>query len=245
MLPDKIRVEYIESKPNQLVLIRKQNEHGGISNTLKQNPNFPDCILDKNKFFRKCPFTWDEIKEKIYYHDYYIISSEKIITEEIIENNLDRPWHHTSLMWNPNITWPFIQKNMMSKNPINWDFSILSCNPNITPEIISQNPYQRWNIIGLATNHSFSYEEIRDKFSQKRDSFLSFIRSNPSLTYKTYKEIGINTFDYESNKFLWNESFCNKIYKRDLIRKKLINKNLFIRFQNDLLYIIDLYTNAL
>ena len=59
---------------------------------------------------------------------------------KFIEDNPDKDWNWYYISCNPNITWEIIRDN--PDKP--WDWYSISMNPNITWEIIRDNPDKRW-----------------------------------------------------------------------------------------------------
>ena len=69
--------------------------------------------LDENKLSYNPNFIFDFIKENLNKSlNRYNISSHKIITYEIIKNNLNLPWKLDKISTNPNITIDFIKENL-------------------------------------------------------------------------------------------------------------------------------------
>src|SRR5271166_2603133 len=60
----------------------------------------------------------------------------------------DTPWNYCWLSENPNITWEIVMQNPNKS----WDYNRLSENPSITWENVMQNPDKPWNYNTLSTN---------------------------------------------------------------------------------------------
>jgi hypothetical protein len=57
-------------------------------------------------------------------------------------------WDYRWLSENPNITWDIVKDNPDTP----WDYNWLSENPNITWEIVRDNPNKRWDWTSLSMN---------------------------------------------------------------------------------------------
>jgi hypothetical protein len=62
------------------------------------------------------------------------------------------------LSQNPNITWEIVRDNPDK----NWNWISLSRNPNITWEIVQNNPDKPWNWVYLSKNPNITWEIIKD-----------------------------------------------------------------------------------
>ena len=61
------------------------------------------------------------------YLDWPSLSSNRIITWDIVLDNLDKPWSWFDLSNHPNITWDIVKENLDKP----WDWFGLGMNPNI------------------------------------------------------------------------------------------------------------------
>ena len=62
--------------------------------------------------------------------EWRLLSSNPILTWDIIQKNLDKHFNWYDLSQNPNITWDIVKNNLDKP----WVWESLSINPNITPE---------------------------------------------------------------------------------------------------------------
>ena len=65
---------------------------------------------------------------------------------------------YNQLSINPNITWEIVRDNPDKK----WNFSVLSSNPNITWEIVRDNPDKPWSYYMLSMNPNITWDIIKD-----------------------------------------------------------------------------------
>lgn len=81
-----------------------------------------------------------------------------------------------------NITWEFIDINDRKFIDINdrWDRKQISRNPNITPEIIDNNPEFNWDWFYISMNPNITLEFIDNNID--KDWNWSLISQNPSIT---------------------------------------------------------------
>jgi hypothetical protein len=173
-------------------------------------------------------FDLDVCKFKILPKRWKLIS-EQLIPNQVILNNLDKPWdfqklsynHHITwdvieaaidknwswfeISRNPNITWEIVQDNL--EKP--WSYNGLSYNPNITWNVIKENTDKDWNwsvllqhpniTQSIICNEFFKVSDNRPQEESLRNVLLS---SNPNVTW----EIIQNNLDIKWN---WNEILCN------------------------------------
>ena len=79
--------------------------------------------------------------------------------------NYNQFWNYIILSQNPNITWEIVQNNPDK----DWDYYCLSKNPNITWDIVQQNPDKQWGYSYLSQNEMKTDKEnyINKKCAQK------------------------------------------------------------------------------
>ncbi len=108
---------------------------------------------------------------------------------------LDKPWNYRSLSENPNITWDIVLDNPN----IEWNYQILSKNPNITWDIVKNNPNIEWNYSSMSRNPNITWD---------------IVKNNPDIKW-----------DYEQllyNKFQLHDYFIKKWLAKRL--SKVINE---------------------
>jgi len=134
-----------------------------------------------------------------------------VVTSEIINKNLNRPWYYNYFFSNnPNITFDIFKKmsnlnkyyekylptlcrhhsvtwDIVISNPdINWCYNNLTINPNITMKIIEANPDKNWNLDVLSSNPNVTWDFIKKNFHRKWN--YSALSSNPNITWDIIKE---------------------------------------------------------
>jgi hypothetical protein len=112
----------------------------------------------------------------------------KIVHENIIIKNFNRPWNYNIISQNPNITWEFIKANSDKR----WNYQFISSNPNITWDIIKENPDKQWSMWEYVKNKNITWNIIRDnpeKFPQFHH-YDQLICINPNITINMIKECG-------------------------------------------------------
>jgi hypothetical protein len=130
----------------------------------------------------------------------------RIVTSDIVNKNLNKPWDYDTLVLNPNITWDILKKNLkrdritcgnLSRHPkvtwdivkanpdIKWCYSSLISNPNITIEIIKANPDKNWNFDALNNNPNITWDFIKKNPDIKWS--YSVLSSNPNITWDIIK----------------------------------------------------------
>ena len=84
--------------------------------------------------------------------------------EQVIKNFPDEDWNWCGLSCNPNITWDIVQDNPAKP----WDWIYLSGNPNITWDIVLDNPDEKWDW-GFLSYNKMSKHPILIKRKEKRE----------------------------------------------------------------------------
>jgi hypothetical protein len=108
---------------------------------------------------------------------WYMLSSHRNITWDIIVNKLHLPWEWTGISQNPNITWDIVKGNM--DKPWNWMY--LSMHKNIGPDIILGNPNMPWKWKEVSKNPNIPLAFIMEnKLSISWD--WMFVSSHSELT---------------------------------------------------------------
>jgi GTP-binding protein EngB required for normal cell division len=78
---------------------------------------------------------------------------------------------------NPNITWDIVQQN--PDKPWNW--YVLSGNPNITWDIVQQNPDKPWELEMLSANPNITWDIVQQNPDKPWD--LEMLSANPNITW--------------------------------------------------------------
>lgn len=94
-------------------------------------------------------------------------------------------WDFSMLSYNPNIDMDFIITN----NNLNWDFNYVSENPNLTMKIVEKYPDKKWNWEKISKNKNIFINDIIEKYD-KPWNFKS-ISLNPNIT-ETFIEENID-----------------------------------------------------
>ena len=76
-----------------------------------------------------------------------------------VEDNMDKPWNWANISCNPNITMEMIKAN--PDKP--WDWYWISRNPNLTMDYINANPDKPWRWNGISCN----------KFTKSKVEFIT------------------------------------------------------------------------
>ena len=121
------------------------------------------------------------------------LSSNKNITWDIIEENLNLPWNWTILSGKHYITWNIVKNN--SSKP--WDFNILSSNKNITWDIVKNNPSEPWNYDNLSSNLSITWDDIKNNPSKPWN--YKILSKRKDLTFDVINNNLDKPWDYESD----------------------------------------------
>ena len=96
-------------------------------------------------------------------------------------NNLDKPWHWGGVSCNPNITWDIIINNL-DTDIYPWNWSKISRNPNITWEIIQSNPDKPWDWSEISFNKFTLRKKNNTAFTIQR-----YWRKYKYLKHQKYK----------------------------------------------------------
>ena len=112
---------------------------------------------------------------------------------------LENPRNWYNISCNPNITWDIIQNN--PDKPWVWDG--ISSNPNITWDIIQNNPDKPWNWYAISNKPNITWD---------------IIRNNPDKPWN-WNNLTYNKFSKEKEDFIQNKL-------RNKFRKKFMGKGL-------------------
>lgn len=165
------------------------------SNSL--NRNFIMAKLSENPCL-----TWNYIVEnKRFFWDFGVLSKHPCLTLKLFQLNPQLPWDYFNLSMNPNFTFEIIQ----SHPEIDWQPSGVSLNPNIFLQTYLDNPDYDWNIVHLARNSNFSWDDLQivQEIAEKtientRKQIVQGFSQNPNLTIKVIEENIDDEWDWKS-----------------------------------------------
>ena len=120
-----------------------------------------------------------------------------------------KPWDYSKLSLNPNITWDIVQNN--PDKP--WNYQILSENPNINWCIVQSNPEKEWDYSFLSRNPNITWDIVRN--NPNKDWNYYFLSYNPNITWYN----GVNLVKSSDQRGLLH------LYKRSSYSSKLKSKN--------------------
>jgi hypothetical protein len=112
--------------------------------------------------------------------DYEFLSTCNYITWSMVRNNLNKPWNLKKLSSNPIITLDIVLDNPF----LRWDWDELTLNSNMTFEIIKNNVRQPWSIEKLeeklTPEQLEEFYDIRDSYIDNNsiDSYDSYDSQN-------------------------------------------------------------------
>ena len=136
---------------------------------------------------------------------------------------MDKDWDFISISEHPNITWDIIRNN--PKYP--WDYEYVSQNPNITWDIVKFYPDIKWEYYWIICNPTTTWEIIKQipRDILKNNSAINF---NPNITYDIYKNNKNNQdFHWDEHKLFQNifgkdkEIIYEKEYRKHIARFKI------------------------
>lgn len=152
-----------------------------------ENPNVKwDVLVNKIKKWRphnlsKNPnLSLTFIKENLDYPwDWWVLSENPCITCEFIEEVIElkklrnkyslenhHDWNFEYISRNPNLTVNFIKKHLHQTGD-GWDWEAISCNPNITWEIIQQNPNLPWDYYSFCEGPNMNWDIAKEYFHKE------------------------------------------------------------------------------
>ena len=88
---------------------------------------------------------------------------------------------------NLSINWNYIKKDLESKNPKIWNFKLLALSPNITWEIVRDNPSYPWSYDYLSQNPNITWEIVKDNLDKAWD-FTYGLSCNPNITWEIVRD---------------------------------------------------------
>lgn len=209
--------------------------------TLEYVANNPNITLD---FYLKYEHMWNLAGDIVVFEN---LSANPNVTQEMIRDHKEISWDLEGLSRNPNMTWEFVQEMKtrqrrgfwdeiaLSRNPgvtwediisnpdYNWDWAEVSVNPNVTPQILKENPvtpgHGEWDWERINARSDFTIEEISELNMQDYACiwFAPGICRNNNLSLKEcMKIINCNIcspFDLQSNRYLWDDVVYARLVK--------------------------------
>lgn len=150
--------------------------------------------IEKQKLLYKIYFKqwswhwWYEVVIKNNIFLYNELSENENLTLEIVKENLDKNWNYNYLLMNKSFMWEDIQYIYEYQN-MNDTFSdtYISLNPNITMDIVINNPQHNWEYIFIIQNKNIKLEDIKKYLSifEKKNNFLiDFLSLNENITWE-------------------------------------------------------------
>jgi hypothetical protein len=153
--------------------------------------------------------------------DYYSLSENKGITMDIVERTPELPWDYSRLSKNPNVTREFYENNLdkdwrvysLTQNP-NFDidyilsmpklcedikWSAFCLNPNVTWDVVVDNPELPWHFNQLSshpnitwdiiTEHPDPYKRVTEKeitanYRRSYEWYTPWVSLNPNITWE-------------------------------------------------------------
>jgi hypothetical protein len=115
------------------------------------------------------------------------LSNNSNITLDIVKENLDKKWNYNFLISNKSFNWEDIQELMciMSYQEINPIF--LSCNPNITLNIVNTHTEYNWSYNWLIRNNNIKLNDIKNYLPllEKKYFFcIDYLSLNKGITWE-------------------------------------------------------------
>lgn len=143
------------------------------------DPNL--SLKDQYENYAKNPFVWMVYRYPNNAWNWTLIGRNPSVTEYLILAAIDLPknnvYFEIAIASNPNLDWNFIKTTFdMSK----WPFYLQSKNPNITYEIIKNEPQYAWDWENFMTNPSLTLDII-NKYKQEKWDWRQ-LSHNPNLT---------------------------------------------------------------
>ena len=151
--------------------------------------------IEKQKLLYKIYFKqwswhwWYEVVIKNNIFLYNELSENENLTLEIVKENLDKKWNYNSLLMNESFTWEDIQFIYEYKNMKKYFFSdtYISLNPNITLDIVFNNPTYNWEYIYIIQNKNIKLDDVKKYLPilEKKNNFIiDFLSINENITWE-------------------------------------------------------------
>jgi len=151
--------------------------------------------IEKQKLLYKIYFKqwswhwWYEVVIKNNIFLYNELSENENLTLEIVKENLDKKWNYNSLLMNESFTWEDIQFIYEYQNMKKYFFSdtYISLNPNITLDIVFNNPTYNWEYIYIIQNKNINLDDVKKYLPilEKKNNFIiDFLSINENITWE-------------------------------------------------------------
>ena len=136
---------------------------------------------------------------------------------KLLINNPDKPWNWSKISCNPNIT-----MEMINNNPDKlWDWSSISSNPKLTMEMINNNPDKPWDWSEISYNPKITMEMINNNPDKPWD--WSYISCNPKITIEMINNNPDKPWDWS---WVCGNNFKNQhhIHQQQILKKFTLTK---------------------
>lgn len=135
---------------------------------------------------------WYEVVIKNNIFLYNELSENENLTLEIVKENLDKNWNYNYLLMNKSFMWEDIQyiyeyQNMNDTFSDTFSDTYISLNPNITMDIVINNPQHNWEYIFIIQNKNIKLEDIKKYlsiFEKKNNFIIDFLSLNENITWE-------------------------------------------------------------
>lgn len=245
--------EYIQNNPNLDWSI----------NWLSANPSVTrEMILSDPEKWGKCQYlaenpniTVNDLKEFFSKHDFPRLSINPNITWKIIQDTPDYDWNICLLSRNPGLSLAYVPNDIWLEKCLpyflhnintTWELFLslrnkcsksagiyLSENPNVTWEIVQNNPDINWSWPGLASeNPNITWDVIKNNLN--KPIFPEWASCNPNLTYRFARRIARREFetqtlsfhDLSKNKFLHDPGMFNRVTRNRALMRRYAVENM-------------------
>jgi hypothetical protein len=131
---------------------------------------------------------WYEVVKKNNF-SCYELSENVNITLDIVKENLDKKWNYDILMMNKSFTWEdinYIKSLTLTTYEIIID-TYISFNPNITLDIVFDNPQFNWEYNFIIQNKNIKLDDIKKylpKLEKKNNFLIDFLSLNENVTWE-------------------------------------------------------------
>jgi hypothetical protein len=120
--------------------------------------NHPEIQWDWTFMSYRETFEWALVR-KYPYKEWNWNGISRNVEWDIVRDYPEYPWDWYMLSMNPKITWQTISQNIDKP----WDWRAVSLNPNLTFEIVHSNPCMKWDWTYLSENHFKKSRELRQR----------------------------------------------------------------------------------
>lgn len=149
--------------------------------------------------------------------NWHVLSSHKIVTCEIVIDNLDLDWSWTELSFNRNMTWNFV--NLFWFKP--WDWVVLSSHLKVGLETIASTTFIPWSWDSLSYNEHFIIDviDIRKELNRlTQKSTTGSYRSHQDSLRITHLYGLWNLVNHELTSFHWSIISSNPCLRIDMLK---------------------------